>query len=121
METINICFDFLDIHRLNKINEINANKTLILKKPYLYKYAKLIAFNQIKLHQIIKNYIPNNIKILIRKHLIKSVLKYTKSNKTYPEISVNNREFIADLYKKDVSFLKKLTGLKFEEWTDFNN
>ncbi len=121
LETINTCFDFLDIRRLNKINEISANKTLILKKPYLYKYAKLIAFNQIKLPQIIKNHIPNNIKILIRKHLIKSVLKYTKSNKTYPEISVNNREFIADLYKKDVAFLKKLTGLKFEEWTDFNN
>lgn len=121
IETINNCFDFLEVERLNEINEISANKTLILKNPYLFKYAKLIAFNKIKLPQIIKDSIPNQIKIFIRKYLIKAVLKYTKSNKSYPVMSENNRQFIKDLYKEDVSSLKKLTGLQFEEWSDFNN
>jgi Sulfotransferase domain len=120
-ETINNCFDFLEVERLNEINKIETNKTLILKKPYLYKYAKLIAFNQIQLPQIIKDITPNKIKIFIRNNLMKTVLKYTKSDKTYPDMSEVDRQFIKDLYKEDVSSLKKLTGLNFEEWSDFNN
>jgi hypothetical protein len=121
LKTLNECFDFLKLEPLEEISEIHTNKTQILKMPYLYRYAKLITFNKVRLPQIIKDSIPNKLKIFIRKHLMKTVLRYTKTDKTYPKIDDNSRLFLKDYYKDDVKLLKKITALPFTEWADFND
>jgi hypothetical protein len=121
LNTMNSCFAFLKLKPLTEIAEVTSNKTLILKYPFLFKYSKLFAFNQLNIPQFVKDITPSGIKVLIRKHLIKTVLKYTKSDKSYAVISDDDREFVRNLYKENVLALKELSGLEFEEWTDFNN
>ena len=120
LKTMNSCFSFLNLKPLTEINEVISNKTLILKYPYIYKYSKLIAFNQLRIPQFVKDITPNQLKLLIRKHLIKTVLKYTKSDKSYPVISSEDRVFVRNLYEEDMLDLKKLTSLDFNDWSDFN-
>lgn len=120
LKTMNSCFSFLNLKPLTEISAVNSNKTLILKYPYLYKYSKLFAFNQLRIPQFIKDITPKKIKFLIRKHLIKTVLKHTRSDKTYPTISATDREFVKKLYVEDILNLKKITGLDFKDWSDFN-
>jgi len=121
LETLNECFNFLELDSLKEIPEIHTNKTVILKRSYLYKYAKLITYNKIKLPQLVKDYMPNKLKLFIRKHLMSTILKHTKTDKTYPKIDDSSRLFLKDYYKDDVSTLKEITGLSFIEWTDFND
>lgn len=121
LKTLNECFDFLNLKSLGEVPEIHTNKTVILKAPYIYKFTKLLVYNKLGVPQIIKDSIPKKAKIYVRKHLTKTVLKYTKTEKSYPKIDLNDRLFLNEYYKKDVLKLKQLTGLKFSEWTDFND
>lgn len=121
LKTLNECFLFLNLESLIEIPEVHTNKTQILKMPYLYRYAKLITFNKVKLPQVVKDHIPNKVKIFIRKNLMQAVLKYTKTDKTYPKINTEERIFLKEYYKESVNSLKQLTNLSFSEWLDFNN
>lgn len=120
LETLNSCFEFLDLEPLSEVPEIHSNKTQILKMPFLYRYAKLITFNKIRLPQFVKDITPNKLKIFIRKHLMKTVLKYSQTDKTYPKIDNADRLFLKEYYLDDIKALKQMTGLSFLEWTDFN-
>lgn len=121
LKTLNECFEFLNLQPLEEVHEIHTNKTRILKMPFLYRYAKLITFNKIKLPQIVKDTIPSKVKILIRKHLMATVLRYTATDKTYPKIDYDQRLFLSQYYKEDVYGLRELTGIPFNEWADFND
>jgi hypothetical protein len=121
LKTLNECFAFLNLEPLEEVSEIHTNKTQILKMPFLYRHAKLITFNKIRLPQLVKDSIPSRLKVFIRKHLMKTVLRYTKTDKTYPKIDDSNRLFLKGYYKDDVNLLKKITALPFTEWTDFND
>ena len=114
-------FAFLNLEPLEEVSEIHTNKTQILKMQFLYRHAKLITFNKIRLPQLVKDSIPSRLKVFIRKHLMKTVLRYTKTDKTYPKIDDSNRLFLKGYYKDDVNLLKKITALPFTEWTDFND
>ena len=119
--TVNQCFDFLGLETLESIIPSEANKSMILRKPGLYKLAKRISFDQLNVPQLVKDITPGFVKNLIRKHLISIVLKYTRTNRSYPEISEADRHWLKDQYKKDVRHLRALTGLSFEKWTDFTD
>ena len=121
LDTINSCFDFLGLKPLSSIPEVNSNKTLILKHPYLYRLAKLVTFNKTKLPQFVKDLIPSKLKKYIRAHLMTSVLKMTKTSKSYPSISNEDRLWLKEQYRSDVAQLKQITGESFNEWTDFND
>jgi hypothetical protein len=120
LKTLNECFEFLNLEALEEIPEIHSNKTQIMRIPFLFKYAKLITFNKIKMPQIVKDNTPNKVKIYIRKRLMSTVLKHTKTNKVYPQISDDERLFLTEYYQDPVNKLKLLTGLGFIEWADFN-
>ncbi|NNK88385.1 MAG: hypothetical protein HKO90_08890 [Flavobacteriaceae bacterium] len=117
--TVNGCFEFLGLEPLESIIPSEANKSIILKKPGLYKLAKQLSFNQLNVPQLVKDMTPEFVKKLIRKHLITIVLKYTRTKKTYPIISDTDRLWLKGLYQEDVRHLKELTGMSFEKWTDF--
>lgn len=120
LDTINECFDFLNLDPLDTIETIHSNKTQILRFPFLYKLSKLLVFNKLKIPYFIKKMVPKQIKVWLRKHLLQKVFKLTSTNKTYPKMNVEDRLWLKELYKNDVNQLRKLTGLPFKEWSDFN-
>ena len=121
LETINSCFLFLGLEPLESIIPSEANKGIIMKKPGLFKLAKRLAFNQLNMPQVVKDITPEFVKTLIRKHLIDIVLKFTRTNRSYPTIEDTQRKWLKGLYSEDVIELKAITGLKFKKWTDFSD
>ncbi len=121
LATVNECFDFLGLEKLDAITEVEVNKTQILRNPGLFKYSKLLAFNQLNIPRIVKDVTPGFIKKAIRKHLIKSVLRASTTDKSYPKISDEDREWLKVHYEADVRLLKSLTEMRFESWTDFKD
>jgi hypothetical protein len=119
LETLNNCFKFLDLEPLQVLPEITYNKTALLKYPSLYKYAKLITYNKLPIPQIIKDGFPNKGKLFIRKHLMNTVIKHTKTDKEYPKMALEDRQWLKELYQEDVIQLKQLTSMPFNEWNDF--
>jgi hypothetical protein len=121
LEAINQCYSFLNLAELDFIPETVSNKTVILKYPALYKFTKRLAFKKFNLPQSLKNTIPQGLKRFFRKELMESVLNHTKTDKTYPDITKENRAFLKEQYEEDIKKLKMITGMNFREWTDFNN
>lgn len=120
LQTVNSCFRFLDLQPLETLPEINSNKTKILRFPRLYKTTKKLVFNQNIWRNSIKIFIPIRYRQFLRHKLHDTVLEMTATNKIYPKITQDERVWLKDLYFEDVQVLKKITGLKFEEWQDFN-
>ena len=104
---------------LTTILEVSENKTVILKHPKLYKLSKRLAFTKLNLPTSIRKLIPNKIRLFFREKLMKLVYDKSKTDTTYPKITPNDRDFLKTLYESDVQLLKSLTGLTFNEWTDF--
>ncbi len=117
--TINDCLKFLSLKELTTILEVSENKTVILKHPKLYKLSKRLAFTKLNLPTSIRKLIPNKIRLFFREKLMKLVYDKSKTDTTYPKITPNDRDFLKTLYESDVQLLKSLTGLTFNEWTDF--
>ncbi|MDO5980111.1 sulfotransferase domain-containing protein [Flavivirga spongiicola] len=115
LETLNECFMFLGLKELDEIPKIILNKTSKLKYPRLYHFNLKILKG--KFTNIIKFFIPNQIKDKLKS------LEFLKNKKpfNYPKISKEERLTLQLLFQEDVKALKKLTGLNFEEWTDFKN
>jgi len=119
IETLNSCFDFLDLENLEDIPDINSNKTVILKFPKLYKYAKKVTWGDYKFKKILKPFIPKPVRTALNKNFYNTVYKVTATNKTYPKITEAERKWLKELYAEDVKHLKLLTGKDFPEWKDF--
>ncbi len=120
LKTINDCFEFLKVEKIDLIPNIEANKTQILKYPFLFKWAKKLAFNKVNIPRFIKAIFPEKVKNFIRNRFFLIVMKLTKTNQTYPKINKEDRSWLQSKYKEDVQQLKKLTGLSFKEWEDFD-
>jgi len=116
----NDCFRFLGLNELDIIPNIQYNETVVLKHPKLYQNV-IIFTNKIK--EILRpsfKYFPGFLKKPIKKiDLSKIIIKSTKSNEVIPKISKIDRDWLADLYQNDISLLKSITGLNFNQWTDF--
>jgi len=121
LDTLNKCFLFLGIGKMEFLPKSHDNKTVLLKYPLLYKYSKQLAFKKYNLPSRLKQNLPNGLKKFFRKDLMELVLKHTKTNATYPKITEDDRSFLKIHYYDDVKKLKQITGLKFNEWTDFKN
>lgn len=119
LNTINKCYDFLGLPRVESLTTSNSNTTTILRFPLLYKYAKKLAFGEYKFKKILKLFVPIKLRIKINEGIPSLIYSLTKSNKQYPNMSENDRNWTVNLYKEDVSLLKKITGMDFNEWKDF--
>lgn len=120
-KVINECFSFLELPKLNHIPKVILNKTSKLKHPNIFHFIKKTASGKYRYTKIAKYFLSTNSIDAIRKKLQK-INYFSASEKfDYSKISDENRKWLQSIYKEDVSFLKKLTGLKFKEWTDFNN
>ncbi len=120
IETLNGCFAFLGLDNISHVPDIKSNKTVLLRFPKLYKYAKIITWGDYKLKKNAKPFVPKFIRTAINKNLYNSIYKLTATKKTYPKMSEEDRFWVKNLYEEDVKLLRKISGLTFEEWKDFN-
>ena len=119
LETINSCFSFLGVESLNNIQVQKSNTTIILRYPWIYKNIKKAALRKSKLKQVLKPVFPKAIRKELNENLYPLVYKLTATKKKYPELSQKDRQWIKELYFNDISLLKTITNMDFQEWEDF--
>lgn len=121
VETLNECFLFLGLKKLDRIPEIVSNKTYKLRYPKLYHFNLKILKGKFRPANIFKFFISKQTVQQIKNKLKGFEFLQNKKPFNYPKISKEQRMSLHLLYQEDVKTLKKLTGLNFNEWTDFNN
>lgn len=121
LKTINSCFDFLEISKLETIEEVNLNKTTILSSPRAFYWSKKFAFKKYNIPRQIQQYIPYRFSRFIRDLPRNLIYKYSKKTYRYPKINIDQRSFLKEYYIDDVKKLKSLVNYDFPEWHDFKN
>jgi len=120
LKIVNECFTFLGLKELDNIPKINSNKTTILRLPKIHKTILKIANGNVKFLKPLYLIIPRTLKTVIKKNISKIIIKMTKTDKTYPKLSNEDRLWIKGLYINDYDILKNVTGKTFNQWEDFN-
>lgn len=119
IETVNSCFDFLGLEKISTIPDVESNQTQLLRFPKLYKYAKKLTWGDYKIKRMAKPFVPKFIRHALNTKMHHTVYKLTSTNKKYPPISEEDRQWLKGFYADDVAKLKELTQLRFSEWIDF--
>ena len=128
LNTLNRCFNFLEVKNLDKAECIISNKTLLLKNPNIYNFFKKILPSMLKIEQCLglKNINSKIIGDKRRKkisffinNLINKFVNINAKKGVYPPLKEQDRKYIAEFYLKDVDLLKKITKKHFNEWKDF--
>lgn len=120
LETLNSCFRFLKLEELSSLPETDKNKTTLLKFPKFYKKTKTLLFGDSYLKRFAKSLIPMKFRSSVKNKIHESVFAISATEKKYPKITEEDRLWVKNLYTEDVKLLKKISGLSFKEWTDFN-
>ncbi len=121
LQTLNSCFDFLGLSKINKIHDIDSNKTVKIYFPKLYKSIRIFAFNKSKSRDVVKHLLPKNFRRKHKKRITELLLNLLKTKKSLPTANDEERQWLYDLFKADVQQLKKVTGLPLDEWKEFRN
>lgn len=119
-KVVNECLTFLELEQIDSLPEIESNKTAILRFPFLHKHILRVTNGKVKFMKPVYKLIPRKIKNYIKRHISEIIIKLTKTKKTYPKLSIEDREWVKNLYKEDFELLKQLTGQSFYQWKDFN-
>jgi|SRR5690606_9392009 len=120
LETLNSCFKFLNLNPLESLPESDKNKTTLLRFPKLYKNTKKLLFGKSGIKMTLKKLIPMKYRSSLKNKIHETVFDLTATEKTYPKMNETDRLWARKLYDEDVNLLRKITGLNFEEWKDFN-
>lgn len=121
LDTINSCFSFLGLKTLQTIPNKKINKTKILKFPWLYKNVKKIALSNSPYKRIVKPFFHKSIRKALNENLHPLIYKLTATERKYPSLKKEDRQWIKQLYLDDVKHLKYITGMPFNEWEDFRD
>ena len=120
-KTINQCFEFLGLKKLEDIPEIIANKSYQLKNAGIYHFIRKLS-----VRKNIVTYLAGRLLSKKRRDNIKQNLqdmRYFKKDNIfeYPEMTQEDRTWLKSVYEQDFNALRQLTGLEFNEWTDFKD
>lgn len=124
LKTLNTCFDFLSLEKLDALQEISKNQTKILTNPGFYHKAMLLLSQEgdNALKDLYKKILPDSVRIKLRR-LIIACLEIFKNRfaRSKPVLSITKaqREWIAKYYTEDVKILKKVIEKDFSHWSDF--
>lgn len=114
------CFRFLGLPPHSVVGDnkrFNETRQLLLPKFY-HRLAKFLWRAGI-FKPILDAVIPKIWRENFRAGLLTFLKKVTKKQGKHPAASQEIRAWIAGFYREDVAGLRKLTGLKFEHWEDF--
>lgn len=120
VKTLNSCFKFLGLNEMDTVPEISANTTAKLKYPKLFHFINKTAAGKYRYTKVAKYLISRQRIEKIKKKLREIPYFKTAEKLDYPEMSAEDRKWVRNLYIEDVALLKQISGLNFEEWTDFN-
>ena len=80
LETMNSCFEFLNLKRLDKISNHSSNKTALLKNPQLYHFLNKSAMGKYTFTKIGKYILPKKTINWIRLNLKNNLKNWKKEN-----------------------------------------
>ena len=119
LKTINDCYEFLGVEKVDKIKFIRSNKSKKIVLPYFYHFLRKSSTGKMKYTKIVKYLLPIKIREKI-KSLIKCTLQNWISFKSKnKKITTENRNKLKKIYLSDVESLKKKLLYDFREWEDF--
>jgi hypothetical protein len=121
LDTINSCFDFLGLKRLESIPEKTSNKTTKIKYSCIYHFIRKSSIGKMSYTKIGKLFL-SKISIDRIKNKLKGIIINWKTEEfEYDPLQSKYRNYLKDSgYNSDVEKLKDIFGYSFKEWGDFN-
>lgn len=121
LETVNSCYNFLNLPKVNTLPKIQINKSVILRYPWLYKNFKAFALQKSRIKTLAKPFFSESLRLKLNENIYPAIHKLTSTSKVYPELKLPERLWLKQLYTDDVILLKKITQQTFSVWKDFND
>jgi len=124
-KTINTCFSFLNLPEVHQFQETRLNETIMLKNPAFYKKSMHLISKQGDnwLKDLYRKLFPDSTRIKIRKSIVNFLedMKYNYAESYEPpQLSNEERVWLAKYFYEDFQLLKQVTGLEFSQWPEFN-
>lgn len=118
--TVNCCFRFLGLRELSEVDQLQSNKTLVLKYPKRYHFLKN---GYKKIYKALPKSLRRKFLALgIEEVFVNKVQNLAEKiggrQPGYPKIGSDERRWIFEHYEKDLERLKATTGFDFPEWTE---
>tara|TARA_R110000850_G_scaffold150497_1_gene273266 strand:+ start:179757 stop:180680 length:924 start_codon:yes stop_codon:yes gene_type:complete len=120
LQTLNECFDFLNVSGLDKVPETESNVTVKTRFPKFYKKLRVLTLSKNRFRDVVKHFFPKSFRRKYKKNISEAFLNLTKTKERYPKLSEQERDWLYQLFKDDVVLLKKTTGLDFKKWEEFD-
>jgi hypothetical protein len=121
LDTINSCFDFLGLKKLESIPEKNSNKTTRIKYSFLYHFIRKSSIGKMNYTKIGKIFLSNKSINRIKNKLKDVIINWKTEEFEYEPLQSEDRNYLKDAgYYSDVEKLKEIFDYSFNEWKDFN-
>ena len=121
LDTINSCFDFLGLKKLESIPEKNFNKTTRIKYSFLYHFIRKSSIGKMNYTKIGKIFLSNKSIDRIKNKLKDIITNWKTEEFEYEPLQSDHRNHLKDAgYFSDVEKLKEIFDYSFNEWKDFN-
>ena len=121
LDTINSCFDFLGLKKLESIPEKNSNKTTRIKYSFLYHFIRKSSIGKMNYTKIGKIFLSNKSIDRIKNKLKDIITNWKTEEFEYEPLQSEHRNHLKDAgYFSDVKKLKEIFDYSFNEWKDFN-
>ena len=121
LDTINSCFDFLGLKKLESIPEKTSNKTTRIKYSFLYHFIRKSSIGKMNYTKIGKIFLSNKSIDRIKNKLKHIITNWKTEEFEYEPLQSEHRNHLKDAgYFSDVEKLKEIFDYSFNEWKDFN-
>ena len=121
LNTINSCFDFLGLKKLESIPEKTSNKTTRIKYSFLYHFIRKSSIGKMNYTKIGKIFLSNKSIDRIKNKLKDIITNWKTEEFEYEPLQSEHRNHLKDAgYFSDVKKLKEIFDYSFNEWKDFN-
>ena len=121
LDTINSCFDFLGLKKLESIPEKTSNKTTRIKYSFLYHFIRKSSIGKMNYTKIGKIFLSNKSIDRIKNKLKDIITNWKTEEFEYEPLQSEHRNYLKDAgYYSDVEKLKEIFDYSFNEWKDFN-
>ena len=121
LDTINSCFDFLGLKKLESIPEKTSNKTTRIKYSLLYHFIRKSSIGKMNYTKFGKIFLSNKSIDRIKNKLKDIITNWKTEEFEYEPLQSEHRHYLKDAgYYSDVEKLKEIFDYSFNEWKDFN-
>ena len=121
LDTVNSCFDFLGLKKLESIQEKSSNKTTRIKYSCIYHFVRKSSIGKMNYTKIGKIFLSKKSIHKIKNKLKEIIINWKTEEFKYEPLQSEYRNYLKDAgYNSDVEKLKDIFDYSFEEWKDFN-